>query len=779
MDTNRIRISRKRLRKRRFAQKVIAILCIAALSASMAVFADSGLPQNDGAEAAEANSGKVADAIFEPIDEDVSDAQITASGASTKGFELLFSRNLLSPSSTITPVFAYRAHDDKSISRDTDWKGALSDTTISGYVRYKIEGEFIDDDTEYDYVLTYSPTKSTNLPRIVYKAPGKFMRKSDGTWVASNAEPSILTEGQPSSDCGYRAVLDRNPSLLKYQGGLSPVFATSVPEKHLDLEMGDALDGTPCMSTLTVVNAKMHVYTSGGPGAGKSIAGYEQYKTIGTGSDSDEIVNEKSLKFPYRLQTQGYYVAIGMYAPWGNNDGGLKNGGVMTPNDDNHTVTDNGGMTLQWKFTINLQSETLAVRLPIMKSRREQTGLFPGTVVRAADEESAEVCDISISDDESLLTIDFDKLSGSRTVRLEAAADGLATVPFEFEADKDAYTVTLKNLDQVRSATNDAVYDSSLRMFTKLVQMPQLTISETAKGWLASSVAMEKFLEKTTSYYPGIKNSYKFTIINDGTGKTYRLVDYSINEAEVQLGRLLRTGLYTAAGGDSALEKFFKTYAADYPADILKRNDVEYIYNFEGITGMSLYDALLKMYRENGYPDISSLTELPPAVLGQEVLGGDCADFPPGRIDLSAPHPGVDYLDSGSNIRFLEKDPNMIDLAGHHLYNNSLVMTFDSEKVPLPSSLDSPRPEDAKLLHGSYVARTRENREMMNSVLGVRPTLKPNEEIRFDHFAYGLYGDLIFNAYRPSDYGIAFDFALLLSVVGIQGIAFEDANENG
>jgi hypothetical protein len=63
---------------------------------------------------------------------------------------------------------------------------------------------------------------------------------------------------------------------------------------------------------------------------------------------------------------------------------------------------------------------------------------------------------------------------------------------------------------------------------------------------------------------------------------------------------------------------------------------------------------------------------------------------------------------------------------------------------------------------------------MVNDLLSKYPTLKPNEEIVFERFSYGVYGNYIHNPFRPSDYGIPFDFQLLLEEEGAPGPADPD-----
>jgi hypothetical protein len=57
--------------------------------------------------------------------------------------------------------------------------------------------------------------------------------------------------------------------------------------------------------------------------------------------------------------------------------------------------------------------------------------------------------------------------------------------------------------------------------------------------------------------------------------------------------------------------------------------------------------------------------------------------------------------------------------------------------------------------------------------------MAPGGSANFDDFQYALYGGYIHDAYRPTDYGISFNLKFKLPVVGIEGIAFEDINENG
>jgi hypothetical protein len=68
---------------------------------------------------------------------------------------------------------------------------------------------------------------------------------------------------------------------------------------------------------------------------------------------------------------------------------------------------------------------------------------------------------------------------------------------------------------------------------------------------------------------------------------------------------------------------------------------------------------------------------------------------------------------------------------------------------------------------------------MMNDIFSKLPIIEPEKTVTFENFAYGVSGSLINNPYLYSLYDFGFNFSLLLSVIGVEGIAFEDVDANG
>lgn len=72
---------------------------------------------------------------------------------------------------------------------------------------------------------------------------------------------------------------------------------------------------------------------------------------------------------------------------------------------------------------------------------------------------------------------------------------------------------------------------------------------------------------------------------------------------------------------------------------------------------------------------------------------------------------------------------------------------------------------------------------MMGDVLAQTPVLRPagqpGDTILFDQFAFALNGMFINNPSAILRYQFSFDFEAILSIVGIEGVAFMDENADG
>ncbi|MDR1952912.1 MAG: hypothetical protein LBQ21_00300 [Clostridiales Family XIII bacterium] len=676
--------------------------------------------------------------------------------------------------------FVYREKDGAAIDRNTRWlKTNYSDAAVSGYRQFTIDRSLLKDDVAYDFVLTYMTNDLTNLPTHIYKNPGVFTRKSDGTWDVSMAESDVADVNLLPSDNDFGCEIKQkaHPKHLYYSGEIVTNIAAEPKNAHLRFELYDALDGTPSLSNPYTNHTQVFTYSSLAKNANPArIPGYKQYKAIGDGADSEDNMNKKSVMFPYSLAYSGFLKATGVYEPWGNDTSSPKTGNRMTPDSDNHTVTATGAGTFFQRFTFKLKSEEIIFSIPVMATGRGRTGLLAESKVEP-EAASAAQCEVIDSPDGLYKVIRFSGVTGKETVRLRITAEGIADIPLEFEADKADSSVKLLNLNEIESLTNDVAYNAAANQFDRILQKPRLDITETDEGWVASSKGLTKFLEQTSTYYPGTITPLKFMIANGDANRTFILKDYSVGDETMAAEGLLRTAGKNRSGKQSAIEKFFDIYANDYPG-VRARPLVEYIYNFEGITGMNIYDALLKMYRENGYSGINSLSELPGDIIANEIFGGLSYKFAKNQVDPAGEHPSVDLGDHGGGYQFFEKNEKMIALANSHLYENALAMTFDSKSNPLPA-LENPKPESEHLMYRSYVNRTPKNVAMMKKILSGISAMSPGGSANFDDFQYAIYGGYIHDAYRPTDYGISFNLKFKLAVVGIEGIAFEDVNENG
>ncbi len=654
----------------------------------------------------------------------------------------------------------------REVGTDT-WITLPRSTEESGYYTFSASATSLSDGTDYEYVVSLlSPQRTGNVGGLVYhKVVGTFSHSANGSWshVNNNGEQGMVSQ---ADDGGTTTVtLNRAPKYLAYKARAFSI-ETSVPLAHAYAEVPDVLDGTVQDMPNETNRWRKTYYVPAASydttQAAKTALANAGYPFIGT-EPTDEAANSihiQDFSMPYALSVSLYETATGTYHPNGHGTT-HKLEDTLEPDVQNpHTVTVNSRQTAtQFYLTLTQRAPSILV-----------SGLYEGSTIQGKTPEDEAL--FTITDASAGKNVEFDVGTETVNVQLEIVGPGLFTVPLTFTVNGSDGSVVFANEEEAQRAAESISFDESRTLSIK--QMPKLEPEQDGPVISAHSESLFEYIQNTRSYAPGNAVRGEFRIANSRDDASFKIVDYRVSPQYRPFEQLLRT--------DSvAIRKCFSQYFPDETYN----GKAYYLYDFENLVGMSMSDALLALYKQE-YPSIDSLSDLPDDVLAHEIFFDDSRwTFSADRLDFSkGPFDRV-----GDSYVILETDPVMQALANELLYERSLLITFDDTRYPLNPYLNVSEEiatapvERTRLLYPSYRDRTEANKAMMDDIMADLPILRPSgssgDSITFDEFAFGLNGSYISNPYVRSNYEFSFDFEVILSIVGIEGVAFMDENRNG
>lgn len=322
-------------------------------------------------------------------------------------------------------------------------------------------------------------------------------------------------------------------------------------------------------------------------------------------------------------------------------------------------------------------------------------------------------------------------------------------------------TVTVINENELSNAVKNLNIVDNTISFNQLRQGP-ITENPDGSGVVAFG-NLKDYFGSTGSVIPGQINSHQFRITNPSNNR-YRIIGaelFANNDA------VFANGMYRTES------KIIKSYYEHFnPTYELKEGSAAYLFDFEAINGISLYDGILKEYQRT-MPKLERLEDLP----ADELLNIFTMNF---EFDSSVweGNPNADYAVQVSPGQFAirEQDPKMLALGQHHLFNNALYLSFDQSLYPLSSVASGMA---SSLQFNEYLEGTPENREMTQAIFKNIGVIESGTYVDFDNFGYVLDGNMVPNAYKPTFNSFDFGFNLQLGIVGIDGYAFHDSDRDG
>ncbi|MDR1015364.1 MAG: InlB B-repeat-containing protein [Coriobacteriales bacterium] len=649
------------------------------------------------------------------------------------------------------PVFHYRPQGTET------WISVNVDTDTAGHFRFYVDAQKITADTTYEYVTTYRlANSSSNTSFQLCKLIGTFQRDASGQWAhVNNNQENVTTQRAVDDRDGYSFMIE-NSSRIKslVYSGRAFWFYPSVPGTNVYMSATDPFDGTPVpVSYGGRFSAAVHAIVKGGPS--QPIGVYKAVTTDGSATDGAGI-SYRDLAYPYRIDVPDYLNASGTYYPLLASDGSYdaKNGGSVVVEGNTHTMT-HTGLGVPGRWDIGLKYAVPGITIQNLLENTEIT-LIEG------DQGSFEY-----NPSPSGMVLQFRNLPpGENKVVVELSAEGLFTVPLRLTIDADTATLKLTNMDEIAELTSSATYDEPKGLLT-LTQVIKMDMERENGEVFAKSPSIFKSISNNR-LVPGVPATRQFRVYNGSGTASYKVTDYYMSPQYTRLST--RSVIRALPNGDSAIDKYMQKYNPDE----LAKTPMRYVYDFEGVNGESLYDGLLRYYRElpgDPYPGLEKLEDLPATVIGQEIFTGPHPYYTLSQVDTA--NENVTQTSTNAYVVW-EYDPKMIDLANHLLYEHALYISFDSSPDAYPWSSSN-----AAESYGAYRDRTPENKAMMDDIIRGVPAMAPGNYAAFDNFSFGVSGTLINNPYLFSRYNFGFDFRLLLSVVGVEGVAFEDVNANG
>jgi hypothetical protein len=649
------------------------------------------------------------------------------------------------------PLFHYRPQGEES------WMSINADTGTTGYYRFLVDAQKIADDTTYEYVMTYRLASSSgNTAFQVCKLIGTLQRDESGQWIhVNNNQENVTTQRELDDTDGYGFMVENNRRIqsLVYTGRAF-WFYPSVQEANVYMNMVDPFDGTPApVSPGGKFYAAVYAIVKGGPN--QPVGVYKKITTDGTATGSESI-SYRDLAYSYNINVPDYLNASGTYYPILAPDGSYDadRGGSVVVNGNTHTMTHTGtGAPGRWDIGLKYAVPGITIQ-----------NLLENTKITLTEGNES---NFEYNSSPNGVVLQFRNLpSGENKVVVELSAEGLLTIPLRFTIDADTATLTLTNMAEITELTSSATYDDANGLLN-LTQLLKMDIEHEDGEIVAWSPAVFKSISNNR-LVPGVSVKRQFRVYNGSETASYKVTDYFMSPHYTRLSA--RSVIRALPDENSAIYKYMQTYNPDE----LAKTPLRYVYDFEGVNGVSLYDGLLRYYRElpgNPYPGLEKLEDLPASVLGQEIFVGPHPYYTLSQVDTV--NENVTKTSENTYVIW-EYDPKMIDLANHLLYEHALHISFDSRPEAYPWS-DSNAAES----YGAYRDRTPANKAMMDDIISGLPVIEPGKYVAFDNFAFGVSGSLINNPYLFSRYNFGFDFKLSLSVVGVEGVAFEDVNANG
>ncbi|WP_159639271.1 MucBP domain-containing protein [Erysipelothrix anatis] len=335
-------------------------------------------------------------------------------------------------------------------------------------------------------------------------------------------------------------------------------------------------------------------------------------------------------------------------------------------------------------------------------------------------------------------------------------------VPVEVVVDVTADgTVTVVNQTLLETMVKNLTIDANTITFNQLRQSP-ITQHEDGSGY-ADFGSLKEMFGHLGSVTPGEIRSHQFRITNPSEYR-YRIIGAELIPS---IESISANGMYRT--GSEVIKSYYEHFNPSYE---IKAGSAAYLFDFEAVNGISLYDGILKEYQRT-MPELKRLEDLPASEMLKIFTMEDGFNTESWEGD-----PNADYAVQLSPSRFAirEQDPKMLALGQHHLFNNALYLSFDKEAYPL-----SPVGENMSraLQFTSYVERTSENTAMLQSIFDEVGIIDGESYIDFDAFGYVLDGNMVPNAYKPTFNAFDFGFKLKLGIVGIDGYAFHDLDRDG
>ena len=440
--------------------------------------------------------------------------------------------------------------------------------------------------------------------------------------------------------------------------------------------------------------------------------------------------------YDYEIQQPGYHTARGTIIH--------DNDGVQVTDVEGHTV-DYSGPFLRIALERSIESVDVVLG-----------NVMSGTDITATTQ-----------DEQTVLKVENNRIN----VDLGGQSESTIHVSLKLENYVDVTMVLLVNADGSVIIQNEADLQTTVKNLSvegltiNFNQIRRSPITPHGDGSATASFGSlrELFVHEGT-IYPGDVRSGSFRVVNE-TDARYRLIDAKVRPTLTTINEnsMFRTG-------SDAIRSYYEHFNPDY---VIKPGSAEYLFDFEGINGISLYDGLLKEFQRTN-PNLERLEDLDASILAS-IFSTEYEFFVPNWEG----NPNADYAVQLATNKYAikETDPKMIALAQHHLFSNALYMSFDTQQTGPLNGVSTAN--DNVLKFASYEARTEANVAMMDQLFDQVGILEPHSYVDFDHFAYMLAGDLVHDAFRPAFNTFDFAFDLRLGVVGVDGYAFHDLDRDG
>ncbi len=621
---------------------------------------------------------------------------------------------------------------------ESDWVLLSPSQRTVGYYIFaaEVEVDTVDNPNEYEYKLYYlCRDGSTAFYYLFYIHGTSFkLTETSGVYSAVNVitEPNIMSVGEIDP-----IVPQVTYSQLVYpvKGRYRTPSANSVIKTNPQITIGNfEVFDDEGLKLPTAVRQNSYSY---------------QYYPVNRISSSGDTAFNLPEFFRYLLTVPGYAPATGSFV--------VRNTAAILAQSD--IIPDPGTASASVNFimvTFNIIKTGVAIGF---------YGLISGTAINVATNNNA-----TVSFQDELLIVSLNGET-STVLTIDIIHPDLTPIQLVLTASLDA--VIWDNPAEAREQAAVITLNAATSVFT-IKQRLQLKLEPGLSGrMIATTEGMNQyFSEINTSITPaGQRVDAQFEVINQ-YAQEYLFTGYFFTPTNSPSQRFFRVG----SDGMTRVLEYLGL------GTINGMNLGPYVYDFYAQTGLLFSEALLQMYQAGwsiyggDYSNINSLLELPAPEITAIFAG--TWQFAPASLgpDINLTDPRMFYTGSGNLYAIYETDPKIIELANFHIYHNALYITLDKTLYPLQESGSTYNP-DLQLM--AYVSKTPGNQAIMNDIMVQYHVLPANGKILFPNFAYAVDGNLVWDAYRPSDFGFSFSFELIFSPTGIEGYAFEDLNENG